>query len=242
MPPQYKLSVVIPTWENDFQHALDLLEKFTDTPEVQWIISSYNPPENWQELVQKIALTPEIVICERAGRGIQLNEGAKYARGQLLAFNHADTLLEPEHLASLLQVDTSLYTAGSFHRILLDKHQWLCSLDPAIRWYNQHFGILFGDQTVFITKQEFNRLGGFKPIKLMEDVEFSSHIRKECEIILITPPILSSGRRLNEMGIFRVTSLNLLLLLLFRCGVCTTRLYELYYSYRRNKQEHNVSH
>jgi len=196
MPPQYQLSVIIPTWGGDFHDAVQLLSDLPETPKAQWIIASYNPPSDWQELIADSLHSPIVINCEHAGRGLQLNEGAKVAQGKLLVFNHADTLLRPDHLQALLKVDTTQHTAGAFHRILAEEHHWIQFLDPAIRWYNQHLGILFGDQTVFITKQEFDRLGGFQP----------------------------------------------LLLVLFRCGVCTDHLYQLYYWYRRNNQEQNVSH
>ena len=57
------------------------------------------------------------VRCLRAprGRGCQMNAGARIARGQLLAFLHADTRFEPAHLAALRRAAADpTFAAGAF--------------------------------------------------------------------------------------------------------------------------------
>jgi glycosyltransferase involved in cell wall biosynthesis len=49
------------------------------------------------------------------GRGSQMNAGAQAARGRLLVFLHADTSLEPAHLAALRRAAADpTFTAGAF--------------------------------------------------------------------------------------------------------------------------------
>ena len=65
------------------------------------------------------------------------------------------------------------------------------------------FAIYLGDQCLFVKKVFFNRLGGFRKIDVCEDADFSRRLRKLGKTSLLTPPILSSGRRYVTLGPLR---------------------------------------
>jgi len=224
------VSIIIPCWKEDLQKTLNLVREIPCPCGVEWIVAMANPPGNWKELVAEVTeCNFSLVECQQAGRGNQMNEGAEIARGEMLLFHHCDSDLEEVHLEALLKAKEQEVRAGAYHRILDDRHSWFKHFNPLVRWYNQRWGILFGDQSFFIRKDFFQEIGGFKSIKLMEDVDMSSRVRKKTKIVLLDPPLLSSERRSTYYGSWKVSLLNLWMLMLFKCGVSTDKLHELYY-------------
>lgn len=224
------VSIIIPCWKEDLGKTLDLVQQLPCPNGVEWIVAMANPPSDWKEMVAEIKKCNfTLVECKETGRGNQMNEGAAVANGEMLIFHHCDTDLEETHLLALIEANEQQVKAGAFQRILDDRHKWLKRLNPIVRWYNQRWGILFGDQSFFIQKDFFQEIGGFKSIKLMEDVEMSARVRKLTEVKLLDPPILTSERRSSYFGSWKVTLINLWLLTLFKLGVSTDKLHDMYY-------------
>ncbi len=169
--------------------------------------------------------------CSRAGRGHQMNEGAGLATGGVLLFHHADTELEDGHLhalAATMRADAAL-GGGAFKRRFDERH-------PRLRWLEwwealrcRRFGPLFGDQSVFVRRTAFEALGGYAPVPLMEDVEFTLRLRRRFPIALLDPAIRSSARKHLEQGSWRTTGRNALFLALFTFGCSPERLHRWYY-------------
>jgi GT2 family glycosyltransferase len=96
---------------------------------------------------------------------------------------------------------------------------------------------LYGDQSIFVRRDQYNALGGFPPIPLMEDVEFSRRLRRAGKIALLEPPLVTSARRHATQGSWRTSVRNGTLLLLHRIGVSPYRLHRWYY---RELQNHSI--
>ncbi len=47
-----------------------------------------------------------------------------------------------------------------------------------VRWYSNRFGVIYGDQSVFVRRAAFDAMGGYRDIPLMEDVELSERLRR----------------------------------------------------------------
>lgn len=231
---QPQLSIIIPTWGDDLTKAFDLISSHQIDERVEWVIAAVETPDQWEKhpSVERSDVTVLSVSCDLLGRGCQMNVAAEKAAGKLLVFNHADTELHREHVESLLSLDSSNTWGGAFHRILDGRHEWLRCFDSFVRFFNERWGILFGDQTVFLSRELYDQLEGFKPYKLMEDVDFSKRLRQAIPITLLLPPLLSSPRRSNRLGSLKVTAINLSLLALFKIGVSPDTLHRIYYRKR----------
>ena len=76
----------------------------------------------------------------------------------------------------------------------------------------------------------FEKMGGFLPVALMEDVELARRLQKEAIVLVMDSTIKVSARRWERDGwIFR-TMANVFLLLLYFLGVSPDRLARYYYS------------
>jgi hypothetical protein len=80
--------------------------------------------------------------------------------------------------------------------------------------------IPYGDQAIFVRRDYFVSVGGFKPVPLMEDVDLMMRIRRRGDRIFITrEKVKTSARRWAEEGAIRCTLRNWAVMLLYLTGV-----------------------
>lgn len=89
-------------------------------------------------------------------------------------------------------------------------------------------GLIYGDQGLFLRRRDFARLGGFPPLRFMEDVFFSKMLRRHGRIEVIRPKIFVSPRRWQQAGLARQTLRNWTLTALAAAGVHPDRLAAFY--------------
>ena len=79
----------------------------------------------------------------------------------------------------------------------------------------------------------FEALGGFRDWPLMEDLEFTTRLRRAgLRIRILAMPVRTSGRRQLREGLVRCTLRNLVLRLMYHLGVRTEVLAGLYRRHR----------
>lgn len=145
----------------------------------------------------------DTVTTSPRGRGRQMNAGAVLAQGRILLFLHADTLLPPSALTSIIAVIDKGALWGRFN-VRIDGA--LCGLGVVafmMNWRSRLTGIATGDQAIFVTRDAFLRQGGFAEIPLMEDISFSRVMRKESHPACLSEKVLTSGRRWEKNGLLR---------------------------------------
>ena len=165
-----------------------------------------------------------------AGRARQMNEGARRASGDILLFLHADTRI-PEGGAALVGEAMAKKEAvwGRFDVRLSGSHPLFRVVETAMNWRSRLSGIATGDQGIFVRRSVFERLGGFPPIPLMEDVELSRTLRRIRPPICLREPVVTSSRRWQRDGILKTVLLMWSLRLAYSLGVNPARLHRIYY-------------
>lgn len=222
------VSVIIPVWKDD-QALIDLVSKLTANQRVEWIVAAVNPSDRLRRAAENFGAV--VVECPTPSRGQQMNAGAAVARGSLLCFHHADTFLDCRHLKALMMASANAEVAGgAFYRQLDNRHQWALPFNRVVRWWDRHFGLLMGDQSIFVRTQVYSDMNGYANIPLMEDVEFSRRFRKRHRVTMLDPALASSDRRSRRLGSWKTTGINLVFLTLFRLGVSPERLHRWYYT------------
>jgi rSAM/selenodomain-associated transferase 2 len=225
------ISVIIPVWR-ETEALISLVNRLQSFPGVrEVIISAAEPTHDFGNRVQ--ALGAIFLKNAEPNRGRQLNKGALVATADWLLFHHADTELTFAHVAALAALDPADAIGGAFYRKFDERHPRLRWLEKFERWHSRAFGTLYGDQSIFVRREHFRRIGGFAPIPLMEDVDLSKKLRRSGKIKLLDPPVLSCAQKQIEQGAWRVTLRNLFFLVLFRCGMPVQLLHAWYYSLDR---------
>jgi rSAM/selenodomain-associated transferase 2 len=159
-----------------------------------------------------------------AGRALQMNIGAQAARGRVLWFVHADTRV-PEKAAPVI-IESVAHAAGwgRFDVRLSGDRLLLRLVERMMNWRSRFTGIATGDQGIFVTRELFERVGGFTAMPLMEDIDLSRRLKREQRPLCLRDTLTSSSRRWEQKGIVRTIALMWVLRLAYFLGVPPARL------------------
>ncbi len=171
-------------------------------------------------------------LAAEKGRARQMNRGAALARGGILLFLHADTFLPPGAFPLILDaMRDDRVVAGAFD-LGIDADRPIFRITEKYVFLRTRLTrVPFGDQAIFIRKDYFDRIGGYRDIPIMEDVELMKRIRRRGDRIRIIPvKVRTSQRRYDQEGILYSTFRNWLLQILYALGVPPERFAKWYRS------------
>jgi rSAM/selenodomain-associated transferase 2 len=181
------------------------------------------------DATREIAADADHFVEAPRGRASQMNAGAARARGDVLLFLHADCTLEPGALADAeRRLRHPGVAAGCFTMTVRAGGLLYRWIDACATARVRLTGLVYGDQGLFLRRANFERLGGFPPLRLMEDVFFSRVLRHRGRVVVSPRRILVSARRWQRAGLVRQTLRNWLLTALAAGGVHPDRLARLY--------------
>jgi glycosyltransferase involved in cell wall biosynthesis len=225
------IALVVPVWGDDTL-LVEQVNRLPVHPEsAEWIVAAVEPSKTLRGLERSGKI--RLAVCDKPSRGAQMNAGASIARSTWLCFHHADSRLEPEHIAALAEAaKTEEVIGGAFHRRFDNQSFWMKRWEKLLRSIISAAGPLFGDQSIFVKVDVFRQMGGFADIPLMEDIEFSRRLRRTGRITLLDPPVWSSPRRFRRLGNSGTLLLNTLFIVLFYLGIGPCTLHRWYYSER----------
>jgi rSAM/selenodomain-associated transferase 2 len=223
-----RISVVIPSWR-DTENLSELLPTLAAQERVAETIVVDASGDGRAEQIA-LASGATFISCSAPNRGEQMNLGAAASSGDVIVFQHCDTGLEESHLAAIQNaLADPRILGGAFFRKFDGRHPRLMWLESIARFLTRHGGTLYGDQSIFVRRAVFEKLGGFAKIPLMEDVEFSRRLRGAGKIAVLGPPVASSARRHLRKGAWRTTIQNGSFIVLYNLGVSPHRLHRWYY-------------
>lgn len=223
-----RISVVLPSWRD----AENLEKVLPELARREGIAEAIVVDASGDGKAERLAFSSGAIFiaASKPNRGEQMNLGAAAASGDVVLFQHSDTNLEDAHLTAIQNAlaDPEII-GGAFFRKFDGRHPRLMWLESVARFLTSHGGTLYGDQSIFVRRDVFMRLGGFAKIPLMEDVEFSRRLRAAGKIAVLDPPVESSARRHLRKGAWRTSIQNGLFIVLYKLGVCPHRLHRWYY-------------
>lgn len=167
------------------------------------------------------------------GRGGQLAAGAARARGDWLLFLHADTMLGEPALkaAQAFMAEPANLERVAVFRLALDEPDpapGARRIEAIANWRSRVLGLPYGDQGLLIARGFYESLGGYRPLRLMEDVDIVRRIgRHRLEVLDV--PAVTSARRYRAGGFIARPLRNILCLMLYFLGVppdAIARIYE----------------
>lgn len=171
------------------------------------------------------------VMSATRGRGLQMNAGAEATGGAVLLFLHADTRLPETALQSItMALQTTETCGGNFRlrfagesfgaRVLTRVYPWLRSL-----------GLVYGDSAIFVRREVFTALGGYRALPLFEDCDLYRRLRQYGQFVRLADEAITSSRRFE--GRFLCTFARWIVLqVLYWLGVSPHRLAQLYHHAR----------
>lgn len=172
------------------------------------------------------------ILCLRspAGRAAQMNKGAAAAKGDILFFVHADTRLPREALKLVESAIAEGYPAGAFSLSISGTNLWLKIVAYAATLRSRFTKVPYGDQAIFIEQSLFSRIGGYKDVPLMEDVELMRSVKKAGgRVRILDEKVETSPRRWEKKGYIKTTVLNNIIRFLYMLGADARVLKDMYY-------------
>lgn len=159
-------------------------------------------------------------------RANQMNIAVKYAKGEYLWFLHIDSIIDDN---SVNEIENSKEDVGCF-TLKFDSEKWqmkMVAFNSNLRV--KYRNIAFGDQGIFIKRELFEKIGGYKSIPIMEDYQLSIDIKKLGKKIHLSKlPIITSARRFEKNGIFKTIINMQKLQYRYRCGYDINKIYSDY--------------
>jgi rSAM/selenodomain-associated transferase 2 len=209
------ISVIIPTLneESCLRETLRLLRQ--QRPLEIIVVDGGSCDATYRE-----AAVADRLVRAPPGRAVQMNLGAAHAAGDVLLFLHADCSLEPGALAAAERcLAVRGIAAGCFLMRVRARGLLYRSIDASATARVRLTGLVYGDQGLFLRRACFERLGGFPPLRLMEDLFFSRELRRHGRIAIARRRIFVSPRRWQRAGLVRQTLRNWTLTALAATGV-----------------------
>jgi len=177
------------------------------------------------------ARCPQVsLVSSPRGRARQMNAGARCARGDVLLFLHADTLLPDGALAAVEAATRDPGVVAGRFDVRFDNPRRVFRM---IAWFmnrrSRWSGISTGDQAIFVRRESFDAVGGYPDIPLMEDVELCRRLKRRGHMAALRLRVTTSARKWEQEGAVRTILLMWALRLLYRVGVSPARLHRWYY-------------
>lgn len=223
------ISVIIPVLNEKkiIDTAVDHIRSLPGGDDVEIVVVDGSPSSN---TILSIKREDVIKIGSPKGRGIQMNVGSLVSSGGILVFLHADTYLPESGLRDIKKTLSDKGVSGG--AFTLDMYDFETILKKLLFVQNLRARITrvpYGDQVIFVRREDFFRIRGYSPIRLFEDVDLMKRMKREKMRIRILPEkVRSSGRRFNQEGPFRTLTRNHLIIALYNLGVNPDKLAELY--------------
>ena len=177
---------------------------------------------------------PAVRLKSPAGRGRQMAAGAARARGRTLVFLHADTRLPPGALKAVNRVIESGRSVGGAFDLAIDAPGPAYRIIEAVANRRTRLTrIPYGDQAIFLERGFYRKIGGFRPLPIMEDVDLMRRVKRAGGTVTILPRrVCTSPRRWKAEGIVRATVRNWVLISLYLLGVSPRRLARFYRTWK----------
>ena len=152
------------------------------------------------------------VLNSEPGRASQMNLGAEVLKSDYVIFLHADTRLPINFHSEIrdlwgrfdVRFDSELLSMG------------------VIAWFmnmrSRFTNIATGDQAIFVRRELFESVGGFKELAIMEDIDLSRALAKHAKPYASRAKVTTSARRWEQDGVIRTILLMWRLRLAFTFG------------------------
>ena len=226
-----KLSIIIPVLNESriINAAIDHLYHLKSAGDLEIIVVDGNPAGNTINAITRPCVK---TVISAKGRGLQMNIGAAIAAGEVLLFLHADTMLSHDALEQIFKAfEQDDVVGGAFDLGIQSEKKIFRLIEKTASIRSRLTGIPYGDQAIFLEKRFFDRVGGFKDIPIMEDVELMRRIKKAgLKIKFVPRKVQTDPRRWEKEGIVYGTLRNWTLITLYLLGVSPQKLKKFYAS------------
>jgi len=212
-----KISVIIPTYneENSILKLLKHLKAHRNGHDVEILVVDGKSEDQTVEMVRQAGF--KIIVSEIKSRAVQMNTGAEISIGDILYFVHADSIPPTSYIKDIKNAVGQGYKAGCY-RFRFDSDHFLLKINS----YFTRFDRLMcrgGDQTLFISRNLFYELNGFKNgYHIMEDFDIIQRIKKRDKFLIMPKDVIVSARKYEQNSYLKVNAANFTIFMMYFLG------------------------
>lgn len=185
------ISVIIPTVDEAERIAASVVRARAIGDEV--IVVDGGSSDDTAKLAKEAGA--RVVVGPR-GRGPQLHTGACSARGDVLLFLHADVELPARARTAILDALEPGGVVGGNFALEFTPSSWSARLfswanDMRRRW----FRIYYGDSAIFVRREVYETLGGFRALPILEDYELVRRLERHGSMAYVRSVVVEASAR-----------------------------------------------
>lgn len=210
------ISIIIPTL-NEASNIEASIRNAQAGEGVEVIVVDGGSTDNTCRIARSLGVR---LLSSEPGRARQMNAGTRIASGNTLLFLHADTRL-PSHFERAVRrtLRMPFVSAGAFSLHIDADRLSLRFVEYWANWRSRVLGKPYGDQAIFLSAQVFRDIGGYPEMPIMEDFELIRRLSRRGRVVTVSQSIRTSARRWINLGVFRTTLLNQVIITAYYLGV-----------------------
>ncbi len=219
----HRYSIVIPA-RNDaaaLGRTLDRLGSLAGIETIEIVVAASGDPHG---TVQAAGGRARVLWPDDSTRAALMNAGAAAASGDVLLFLHADSVPPRQALKLMEEALADPRVVGGAFEHHFEQPDWRLKVISAIdRIRYRLTRNYYGDQGIFVRAETFRQLGGYREMRLLEDLDLSQRLRRAGRSVLIRIPVETSGRRFLSRGPWRTFFFIVWLLFCYSLRIDTER-------------------
>ena len=218
-----RFSIVIPA-RNDataLGRTLDHLARLTGIEGAEIIVAAWGDRE---VTLRAVGESGRLLWPEDSTRASLMNAGAWGASGEILLFLHADSAPPLNALPLMERVLADGRVVGGAFEHRFTEQDWRLGIISGINRLRYRLtNNYYGDQGIFVRAAVFRQLGGYRPLRLLEDLDLARRLKRVGRSVLIPTYLETSGRRFLVRGPWRTLAFIVWLLFRYTLGLDTER-------------------
>ena len=231
-----KISIIIPTYNEaeNIEKIISYLLLIKQKNFIEIIVADGGSTDDTIKIAQKKGVIA--TLSNIKGRAGQMNHGVNFATGDVLYFIHADSRPPLTYFTDIEEAISRGYNCGCY-RSQFDSNNFLLKINAFFTRLN----VLFcrgGDQTIFVTRALFEKVGPYKnEMLIMEDYDFLARIRKQGRFKLFNKATVFSARKYDENSWLKVQKANFKIVQMYKNGRSQQEMLDTYkrmLNYRKN--------
>jgi rSAM/selenodomain-associated transferase 2 len=227
------LSIIIPTLNEEESLAVTLQALTYVDGEFEVIVVDGGSEDSTIEIARQFGVR---VVSSDRGRGTQMHNGARAARGETLFFLHADTVAPGAVVKGINEaLIRDVNAVGGNLKVRFDgasrSARFMTWLYPKLG----ELGLCYGDSGIFVRASVYREMGGFNSLPLFEDLDFIKRLQQRGRMIHLPLELITSSRRFEDRSFPLTFARWSILQALYWIGVSPRTLSRLYAPLRRRE-------